>query len=509
MNLSAPFHLPRGPRHLQEGEQPTARPAGAENESCPVIFATKKTMAEDIPAESFQDEASCSICLGFFQDPVSIHCGHNFCRACITRCWEEEEANFTCPRCKETAPQRNLRPNRELAKIIEIAKRLSLQAAKGGAGGERLCEKHQEALKLFCEEDQTPICLVCRESQAHRAHPVVPIEEAAEEHKEKFQAHVQILKDRREKLLGLKMAEEGRSLNFLERVEAERRKVVAEIKELHQFVERQEQLLLGQLAKLDHEIVTRQEENIAKLLEEISSVGEQIRELEERCQQPAYELLQDSRNILSRLERESAQKPLEASPELAETPTSLPQKNIALKEMLMKFQVSLTLDPETAHPRLVLSEDRKRVRWEDTRQPVPDNPKRFDSSRCVLGCEGFSTGRHYWEVEVADGEAWAVGVAKESVRRKGRISVNPEVGIWAVGQCGSQYQALTSPTSPISLLTAPRVIGIYLDYEAGRVAFFDSHNQAPIFTYPPTSFAGEQILPLLCLGRGCQFTLSP
>uniref|UniRef100_A0A8C8BPT4 RING-type E3 ubiquitin transferase n=1 Tax=Otus sunia TaxID=257818 RepID=A0A8C8BPT4_9STRI len=135
------------------------------------------------PAESFRDEASCSICLGFFQDPVSIHCGHNFCRACITRCWEEAEENFSCPQCKETAPQRNLRPNRELAKIIEIAKRLSLQAAKGGAGGERLCEKHQEALKLFCEEDQTPICLVCRESQAHRVHTVVPIEEAAEEHK--------------------------------------------------------------------------------------------------------------------------------------------------------------------------------------------------------------------------------------------------------------------------------------------------------------------------------------
>ncbi|XP_049648915.1 E3 ubiquitin-protein ligase TRIM39-like isoform X2 [Accipiter gentilis] len=434
-------------------------------------------MAADSPAESFRDEASCSICLGFFQDPVSIHCGHNFCRACITRCWEEAEENFACPQCKETAPQRNLRPNRELAKIIEIAKRLSLQAAKGGTGGERLCEKHREALKLFCEEDQTPICLVCRESQAHRVHPVVPIEEAAEEHKEQ--------------------------------VETERQKVVSEVKELHQFVEGQEHLLLDQLAKLDQEIMRRQEENINRLLEEISSISKQIHELEEKCQQPACEFLQDSRNILSRLEMDDAQKPAETSPELGEKPTGLPQKNAALKEMLMKFQVSLTLDPETAHPRLVLSEDRKRVRWEDTRQPVPDNPKRFDSSRCVLGCQGFSAGRHYWEVEVGDGEAWAVGVAKESVRRKGRISVNPKVGIWAVGQCGSQYQALTSPTIPISLLAAPKVIGIYLDYEAGRVAFFDSNNEAPIFTYPPTSFAGEQILPLLCLGRGCQFTLSP
>ncbi|NXT27198.1 A33 protein, partial [Syrrhaptes paradoxus] len=156
---------------------------------------------------------------------------------------------------------------------------------------------------------------------------------------------------------------------------------------------------------------------------------------------------------------------------------------------------SLTLDPETAHPRLVLSEDGKRVRWDDTRRPVPDNPKRFDSSRCVLGHQGFTAGRHYWEVEVGDGEAWAVGVAKESVKRKGRISVNPKVGIWAVGQCGSQYQALTSPTVPISLLDAPKVIGIYLDYEEGRVAFFDSKNEAPIFTYPPASFAGEQVLP--------------
>ncbi|NXB95265.1 ERMAP protein, partial [Vidua chalybeata] len=156
---------------------------------------------------------------------------------------------------------------------------------------------------------------------------------------------------------------------------------------------------------------------------------------------------------------------------------------------------SLTLDPDTAHPRLALSEDGKCVRWGDTRRVVPDHPKRFDSSRCVLGREGFASGRHYWEVQVGDGAAWAVGVAKESVPRKGRVSVKPEVGIWAVGQCGSQCQALASPSVPIALPEAPEVVGVYLDYEAGRVAFFDCRGQTPMFAYPPARFGGERLLP--------------
>uniref|UniRef100_A0A672U2T4 Uncharacterized protein n=1 Tax=Strigops habroptila TaxID=2489341 RepID=A0A672U2T4_STRHB len=459
-------------------------------------------MAAASPAQSFRDEASCSICRGLFQDPVSIHCGHNFCRGCITRCWEGSDGSFSCPRCRETAPQRNLRPNRELATLIAVAQRLSLQAGRAGHG---LCRKHREALKLFCEEEQSPICLVCRESQAHRGHSVVPIEEAAEEHKEKLQAHVQVLKDRREKLLGLKKAEEGKSLDLLEQVEGVRHKVVSQVKELQQFVAEQESVLLERLAKLDQDIVRRQEENINRLLGEISSISEQVRELEEKCQQPACELLQVF--LLSRLEKDGAQKPAEPSPELGQKPTAPPPKSIALKEMLLKF--SLTLDPDTAHPRLVLSEGHKSVRWGDTRQPLPDNPERFDSSRCVLASGGFTAGRYYWEVALGHGQVWALGVAKESVRRKGRIGINPREGIWAVGQCGSKSQALTSPPIPIALPAAPAVIGVYLDYEAGRVAFFDSQKEVPIFSHPPTSFAGEKILPLLCLGKGCQFTLSP
>ncbi|NXO29461.1 ERMAP protein, partial [Cisticola juncidis] len=144
-----------------------------------------------------------------------------------------------------------------------------------------------------------------------------------------------------------------------------------------------------------------------------------------------------------------------------------------------------TLDPDTAHPRLALSPDGRSVSWGDTRRAVPDHPKRFDSSRCVLGTEGFSSGRHYWEVWVARGATWAVGVAKESVPRKGRVSIKPEGGIWAVGQCGGQCQALTCPAVPIRLPQAPEVVGVYLDYEEGRGAFFDGRRGVPMFAYPP------------------------
>lgn len=131
--------------------------------------------------ESLQDEASCSICLELFQDPVSIHCGHSFCRACITQNWKGLTTNFSCPRCRETVPQESIRPNWELANIIEIAKSLNLQPVREVEEGENLCKEHQEALKLFCEDEERLICVVCDKSKVHRNHSVVPVDEAAKE----------------------------------------------------------------------------------------------------------------------------------------------------------------------------------------------------------------------------------------------------------------------------------------------------------------------------------------
>ncbi|XP_077690067.1 zinc finger protein RFP-like isoform X3 [Eretmochelys imbricata] len=476
-------------------------------------------MAGESKAESLRDELSCPICLEYFQEPVSIHCGHNFCRDCISQCWGESEPNFSCPQCRETAQQRNFRPSRELARVIEIARGLSFQAAKG-SGGERVCERHQEALQLFCEEDETPICLVCDKSKAHRSHTVVPIEEAAQEYKEQFQTRLQALKEERENLLGWKLTGEKRSSEYLGKTDAEREKIVSQFKQLHQFLEEEERLLLARLGELEKEIVKLQDENITKLSAEISHLSDLISEMEGKCQQPASEFLQDIRSTLSRCEKGQFQQPVEISPELEKRLSDFSPKILVLKETLKKLKdtlpselerewASVTLDLDTAHPELVLSEDRKGVRRGHKRQLLPDNPERFDAELCVLSCEGFTSGRHFWEVEVGDGGGWAVGVARESVRRKGEFIFRPEKGIWAVGLWKGRYLVTTSPATPLSLSWVPRKIRVSLDYTQGQVAFFDADSEAPIFTFPSASFMGERVHPWLWVEMGCQLRLCP
>ncbi|KAM7145809.1 zinc finger protein RFP-like, partial [Macrochelys suwanniensis] len=402
------------------------------------------------------------------------------------------------------------------------------QKEQEGAG----CVRNTRKLRNFCEEHQTPICLVCHLSRAHRAHTVVPIEEAAQEYNEKIQAHLKTLREEREKLLGFKVTGEKRSQEYLKEAETERQKIVSEFQQLRQFLEEQERLLLAQLEKLDEEIMKIQNENITKLSKEISCLSELISELEGKCQKPASEFLQDVRSTLSRCEKGKFQQPEEISPELEERLSGFSQKTIVLLKTLGKFKdtlpfaletqigeslgahrlteiaVNVTLDPDTAHPELVLSEDRKSVRRGDTEQRLRKNPERFDTALCVLGCEGFTSGRHCWEVEVGDGGSWAVGVARESVRRKGGISCSPEGGIWAVGWWG-QFQALTSPVTPLPLSRAPSRIRVCLDCDRGQVTFIDAGDEAPIFTFPPGSVPGERIRPWLWVWVQSHLRLCP
>ncbi|NXI92969.1 BT1A1 protein, partial [Psophia crepitans] len=173
-------------------------------------------------------------------------------------------------------------------------------------------------------------------------------------------------------------------------------------------------------------------------------------------------------------------------------------------------EVKVVLDPDTAHCDLVLSDDCKSVIREDTRQNIPDIPERFNPWRCVLGREGFTSGRYCWEVEAVDGGGWTVGVSREDVKRKGEIEFKPEEGIWAVGQWAGHFQALTSPNRTLlPEIQTPKRIRVSLDYEEGRVAFFSVDEEIPIFTFPLASFEGVRVHPWVWLGPGTWLKMWP
>ncbi|XP_074873210.1 tripartite motif-containing protein 10-like [Carettochelys insculpta] len=525
-------------------------------------------MAAATPVREIREEAKCPICLEYLTDPVTIECGHNFCRGCITQyceTWAELGSDpLCCPSCRALIRNGTLPSNRQLANIMEKVKQLECQAGK-----ETVCKRHGKGLDLFCEEDGEALCVVCWRSPEHSSHTVLLLEEAAQQYKEKLQAQLKTRREEREKLLGWKLTCEKRSQQYLTQTQTERLKIVWEFQQLRQFLEEQERLLLAQLEKLEEEIVRTQNDNVSELSVQISHLSELMGELEGKCQKPASEFLQDIRSSLSRCEKGKFQPPEDISPELEGQVSGFSQRITALTETLSEFKgklnteiekpvkeigcrrcaahmekaqpgpagcrsrsckstplsqeeasepnqnagegasANVTLDPDTAHPQLVLSEDRKNVRWADTWQRLPNNPERFNYWECVLGCEGFTSGIHCWEVEVGDGPCWAVGVARESVSRKGRISPSPEAGIWAVQQCGGQFQAVTYPVTPLPLSRAPRRIRVCLDCDRGQVAFIDAGAKAPIFTFPPGSVLGERICPWLRVGQLSWLQLRP
>ncbi|XP_053235574.1 zinc finger protein RFP-like isoform X1 [Podarcis raffonei] len=463
--------------------------------------------------QRLRDEATCSICLEYFKDPVIIpECGHNFCRSCLIQRWGESEAAASCPQCRETAQRRGLIPNRQLADFLQLIKILSVQGRKEEERKGGVCEEHQEPLKLFCKVHEAPICVVCDRSRIHENHKVIPLKEALEEYKREICRHLEILRKEREEILAHQAALDKESKDLLKLTETERLKAVEKFRELRQFLEEQEKRLLTHVEEVEKEIAGRRDEQLARLSRKLSSLERIIQKMKEKSQQPASELLQDVRRTLQRYEeRESPEKPLAFPPELRHRILESGELNRLMENTMKQWKDALlyrkpiqkanvTLDPDTAHPRLILSEDQKSVRRGDKPQALPDNPERFSDWPCVLGREGFTAGRHFWEVTVESGEWWALGVARKSVERKGIFPLRPERGIWAVGKRGEKYLACTSPdSSPLSLSEEPRRIRVTLDYEGGRVSFSGADSGAELYTFSGASFSGETLLPFFRL----------
>ncbi|XP_020667952.3 E3 ubiquitin-protein ligase TRIM39 isoform X1 [Pogona vitticeps] len=444
-------------------------------------------MATTNPLESLQVEASCSVCLEYLKDPVIIDCGHNFCRVCITRWWEDLNRDFPCPVCRKTSRHRSLKPNRQLGNMVEIAKQLQI-TNKRKIRDENLCEKHNEVLRLFCKEDQEAVCLVCEISHEHRSHTVVSLDDASQEYKEKMQKCLEPLERKLRKIAYCKAQEEKKPGVLKRKVEDRRQLIIREFEELHLFLTAEQEVLIRHLENEEKEILQKLKENVAKLSEQRAALNSLITEIEEKCLQSGMEMLKDVKNTLERCEEVQEEEPSLVSTELEKNFCNFPRQYFVLRKIIKRLTGDLTLDPETAHPNLVLSEDRKSVKFVEQRlRDLPDSPRRFTIYPCVLATEGFTSGRHYWEVEVGEKTHWALGVCNDSVSRKGETTSLPETGYWRVRLFnGDKYAATTTPFTPLNISTKPKRVGVFLDYEAGRLSFYNVTDRSHMYTFTDT-----------------------
>uniref|UniRef100_G3UKI8 E3 ubiquitin-protein ligase TRIM21 n=1 Tax=Loxodonta africana TaxID=9785 RepID=G3UKI8_LOXAF len=430
------------------------------------------------PLAMMWEEVTCSVCLDPFVEPVIIECGHSFCQKCISEAGKD--GSSSCPVCGQKFLLRNIRPNRHLAKMVDNLRQMDQSTMKRDQ-----CRVHGEKLHLFCKEDGEALCWVCAQSRKHRAHSLVPTEEATHEYQqEKFPVALQKL--RREQLaekLEVDTAEKGAA--WKTKVETQKSRIHTEFVQHRNFLAKEEERQLQKLEKDERDQPRILGETEAQLAQESQTLQEPISELERRSRGPVLELLMDNNDIITKSEAWNLKELGVASPDLRNE-FHVP----GLKKTLRTYggepdhgplsAVHVTLDPDTASPWLILSEDRRQVKLGDTSQNLPENEERFDSYPMVLGAQVFYSGKLYWEVDVTGKEAWDLGVCRHSVKRK---------IIWLWNK--QKYEAGTSPQTSLYLQVPPRQVGIFVDYENHTVSFYNiTDNGSLIYTFSECAFVG-------------------
>ncbi|XP_038561858.1 E3 ubiquitin-protein ligase TRIM21-like [Micropterus salmoides] len=369
----------------------------------------------------------------------------------------------------------------------------------------RMCTKHDKLLELFCKTDQMCVCMLCTYSD-HKTHEFVPLKEEYEGKKAelgKTEAETQQMIQKRR----LKIQEIKRSVE-LSKEDADREIAggVQVFSALKESVERSQAELIDTIKEKQRETEKQAEGFIKELEQEISELKKRSSEVEQLSRS------EDHLHLLQRLPSLNAAPPMKDWTEVSVRPPSYEGSVVRavsqLEETLSKqmkkllelmrvqqYAVDVTLDPDTAHPWLLLSDDGKQVKHVDIKKNLPDNPERFDTCACILAKQSFSSRRFYYEVQVKGKTKWDLGVARESINRKGQITARPQKGYWTIWlRNENEYEALADPPVSLSLKSQPEKVGVFVDYEEGLVSFYDVDAAALIYSFTGCCFT-EKLYP--------------
>ncbi|XP_072559804.1 E3 ubiquitin-protein ligase TRIM35-like isoform X2 [Paramormyrops kingsleyae] len=451
---------------------------------------------------SLDEELCCAVCSDFFKDPLVLKCSHSFCRVCLQKFWKENSSR-ECPLCRRKSSVDDPPVNLALRNIVESylqQKRVRKVAEKSEAPEkneapektESRCSLHGEKLLFFCENDQEFLCVACKNSRQHRNHQLSLVEEAAQDKKEDLRASLTPLKEKLEKFTKVKQEFEKTAKHMKSQSQQTEKKIKEEFEELHQFLREEEEARLTVLRVEEKEKSERMKEKIENISKHVSTLSEKIRDIEKAMGAEDVSFLKTVSDTKEKAQC-SLQDPELASGALIDVSKHLGSLKFRVWEkMLGTVQYTpVTLDPNTAHARLSLSDHVTTVEHIGERMQIPNNPERFDSCVNVLGSEGFNSGKHSWEVEVGDKPAWDLGVVMGSVKRKGKVTCSPENGFWIIGlRKGDEYEAYSTPSTPLRLKRKPQRIRVQLDCDRGEVSFFNPTDMSLIYLFKDT-FTGS------------------
>ncbi|XP_055988127.1 E3 ubiquitin-protein ligase TRIM38-like [Sorex fumeus] len=454
--------------------------------------------------KKLREEATCSSCLQLMTDPVVIDCGHSFCRMCIMGIIENQQRDlpigeiYVCALCMQTFQKESLRPNKKLQSIIETINNMSC---------EKLCEEHEKKLQLYCEDDDQLLCLYCEQKPQHKGHVLVLAKDVCEDYKEMLQKAVTKLREDESLCNNLKLFLRKQRTEWEEKVTLQRQKIQSEFENLCRFLRKEEKHFLRRLEQEEEQTLRQLQEGEDNLEKQNQQLQNYIRVLERKCQDSVQNLMEGVKLALRRS--------FDVKPELPEaisldlhTVCNVSELYFDVRKVLKRYQVNVTLDPKTAHRDLFVSKDGKKVTG-GCLQKKRLSASRFTSIPCVLGYERFSSGRHHFEVDVGgESKLCGFGVCLADVLRDINMKLKPECGFWAIRLCSDRgLQALTWPRTSLHQEYLS-VVGVFVDYEAGLVSFYNMETGFHIFTFPKASFS-HPLRPFFLVYSSSSLTLSP
>ncbi|XP_031157034.1 E3 ubiquitin-protein ligase TRIM21-like isoform X3 [Sander lucioperca] len=429
-----------------------------------------------------EDQFLCSICLDVFTDPVSTPCGHNFCKNCITEHWNISNTCF-CPICKEGFTTRpDLRVNTFISEMV----------AQFRQSAQQKVSKPGEVPSDICTGTKLK-----REYEGMKGKTEAKIQQMIQKRQLKIQA-IQHSVDLSEEDADREIAEGVQVFTSLkESVERGLNELINTIKEKQKTTEKQAEAFIKEL-----------EQEISELMKRSTEVEQVLRSEDHLHLLQSVQSLNIQHPPPTKDWTEVSVRPssyegtvVKAVAQLEETLSKKMKKLLEAElKRVQQYAVDVTLDPDTAHPDLILSDDGKQVNLGDRlskllRKNLPDNPERFSNSASVLGKQSFSSGRFYFEAQVKGKTKWDLGVVRESINRKGSINLGPQNGYWTIWlRNRNEYKALADPPVLLSLKSPPQKVGVFVDYEEGLVSFYDVDAAAFIYSFTGCSFT-EKLFP--------------